>query len=593
MAIIKRSTKGSQLTHDEMDNNWDELEGYKGKLVVTDVPATSYTQQVDTAHDLFTNDLLLGIEVTGSLNGEVDAQVIDNSGHSAYAMGNGATSSDFEANTAVGNHELGVKARNLSSVTQDITVKYWARKEEVTATSVAYEAPAIVLPISGTMDIASATYAVGEEDGTVTVVVNRSNGSLGIGTVDYTTADGTATAGADYTATAGTLTFAEGVVTQSIVIPILEDADAEAGETFTVTLSNPGTGITLGSTTVTTVTITDNDPAHELILDDMTGFAKAAGTTGGKGGELVTVTNNNASGAGSLRQAVLDAASSGNPTWINFTAGQTWTIASVNKTIPPSNITIDGRGSDVTISQLGFRLVDASNIVITHMKLASMDAAQDSININKNTSKIWINKCDITGGTDEGLDISNSGTDGVDTSPQDVTISYCHFNNNLKSALLGGATTPISDADITVTMEHCYLDSDNERMPKCNWGKYHLYNNYIYNPNNIATLVTEQAQCYAEGNVYEDGAAGGTTGLWAGIGGGDTYTGYAADVNNVNLGSMSNGGTAVDSVAPYPNVFDPTTFYTDTVSDPTGDSGTALKADVTTNAGWQNDAFPT
>src|SRR5205814_2135804 len=59
-------------------------------------------------------------------------------------------------------------------------------------------------------------------------------------TVDFTTADGSATvADDDYRATAGTLTFAPGVTTQTISVPIVGDATYEHDETFSVRLSSP------------------------------------------------------------------------------------------------------------------------------------------------------------------------------------------------------------------------------------------------------------------------------------------------------------------------------------------------------------------
>ena len=57
-------------------------------------------------------------------------------------------------------------------------------------------------------------------------------------TVDWATADGTATAGSDYTANSGTLTFAQGESSKTITVAILDDSIDDGGETFLVRLSN-------------------------------------------------------------------------------------------------------------------------------------------------------------------------------------------------------------------------------------------------------------------------------------------------------------------------------------------------------------------
>ena len=62
-------------------------------------------------------------------------------------------------------------------------------------------------------------------------------------TIDYATQGGTATAGADYTAISGTLTFEPGEPGQQLVaVPILDDSFADSGETFHLVLSNPTGG---------------------------------------------------------------------------------------------------------------------------------------------------------------------------------------------------------------------------------------------------------------------------------------------------------------------------------------------------------------
>ena len=57
-------------------------------------------------------------------------------------------------------------------------------------------------------------------------------------TVDYATSDGTATAGADYTATSDTLTFQAGETQKTVNVAVLDDVHDDDGETLTLTLSN-------------------------------------------------------------------------------------------------------------------------------------------------------------------------------------------------------------------------------------------------------------------------------------------------------------------------------------------------------------------
>ena len=75
-------------------------------------------------------------------------------------------------------------------------------------------------------------------DTAVPFAVTLSRAASGAVTVDYATADGTATAGEDYTATSGTLTFAAGETSKTIEVPIHDDAHDEGQETFTLTLSS-------------------------------------------------------------------------------------------------------------------------------------------------------------------------------------------------------------------------------------------------------------------------------------------------------------------------------------------------------------------
>ena len=79
-------------------------------------------------------------------------------------------------------------------------------------------------------------------------------------TVDWTTADGTATAGSDYTADDGTLTFMPGETAKTIEVEVLDDAHDDDGETVLLKLSNPsGARIADGEATGT-INNTDHIP---------------------------------------------------------------------------------------------------------------------------------------------------------------------------------------------------------------------------------------------------------------------------------------------------------------------------------------------
>jgi hypothetical protein len=75
--------------------------------------------------------------------------------------------------------------------------------------------------------------------------ISLSAASTSTVTVPYATANGTATAGSDYTAASGTVTFAPGETQKTVVVEVLGDTTLEGSETFFVNLGAP-TNATLG-----------------------------------------------------------------------------------------------------------------------------------------------------------------------------------------------------------------------------------------------------------------------------------------------------------------------------------------------------------
>jgi hypothetical protein len=116
---------------------------------------------------------------------------------------------------------------------------------------------------TGISSFGAPTYSVSEAGGAATITVTRT-GALASGVrVHYATADGTATAGSDYTTTSGDLVFGAGVASLSFQIPIVDDPVQEGDQTVQLALT-PGTPnlgelpaiIGLGSATLTIVETT-------------------------------------------------------------------------------------------------------------------------------------------------------------------------------------------------------------------------------------------------------------------------------------------------------------------------------------------------
>jgi MYXO-CTERM domain-containing protein len=98
-------------------------------------------------------------------------------------------------------------------------------------------------------------------------------------TVAYKTVDGTATAGSDYQPASGTLTFAPGVVLQTVSIGIFGDTLPEPDESLSVVLSQP-TGALLG-TARADVVIANDDVVPQTIDSGTSAGPEAPGVDGG------------------------------------------------------------------------------------------------------------------------------------------------------------------------------------------------------------------------------------------------------------------------------------------------------------------------
>ena len=154
---------------------------------------------------------------------------------------------------------------DVSPVTLTFTVSNWRTAQKVRVTAaldddtddqffvLTHEAagggyddvplPFVAVTVTDTVsprpDLTVADASGAESDGKLVFEISLSEHSGQAVTVDYTTRDGTAQAGADYRSSAGTLTIPAGQTRAEIVVPLLLDLLKEAEEFFTLELSNP------------------------------------------------------------------------------------------------------------------------------------------------------------------------------------------------------------------------------------------------------------------------------------------------------------------------------------------------------------------
>ena len=112
-----------------------------------------------------------------------------------------------------------------------------------------------IVDYESALGFTAAEYSVDATGGSATITVHRSGPTTSAITVDYSSTNGTATAGLDYTAVSGTLTFNAGATDASFSVPILNNKQANQDVTVLLSLSNPTGGGVLGKTANAVLTI--------------------------------------------------------------------------------------------------------------------------------------------------------------------------------------------------------------------------------------------------------------------------------------------------------------------------------------------------
>jgi len=196
-------------------------------------------------------------------------------------------------------------------------------------------------PIPIGVQLGSDKFFPSETIGTLAVPVTRTGDVSGSTSVNYATSDGTATAGADYTATSGTLTFAPGELTKAIQIPIIDDNIYEGpNESFNVTISAPSGGAILNVPSAALVTIGDNEIKPSIsvtnnlsILEGNSGITLATFNVTLSSATVDTVTVDYATSDGTATAGSDYVATSGKLTFAPGTSSKTIDVQVIGDTI--------------------------------------------------------------------------------------------------------------------------------------------------------------------------------------------------------------------------------------------------------------------
>lgn len=302
------------------------------------------------------------------------------------------------------------------------------------------------------------------------------------------------------------------------------------------------------------------------LLDQRVGFGRNAGS-GAADWDEVVVTNLDDSGSGSLRDAL-----TGGDRWIRFADGLAGTIRLGSKLNVPSNVVIDGRGADITLSADDsteiLAMTGIDNVIVANLKL---EGGYDGIQIFQGTTNVWIHQITSSAAADEMIAITGDGQ-----RPDLITVSWSRFNNGGKVMLLSGSEYDANHAADRVTLHHNVFYRSVQRQPLVRFARVHFYNNWVYQWGSPGTgqavRVGNDGQFASEANIFDD-VHGRPAMIPEDLG---TY-GYIRSEND-----LTTGDPEIQEREPS-RVFDPASEYDYRVDAP----GDSLRDALTAGAGWQ------
>lgn len=143
---------------------------------------------------------------------------------------------------------------------------------------------------NGTIVFSASEYAVAENGNSLTITVNRKDGTNGAVAVNYATSNGNAST-SDFSATSGTLNFAAGEASKTFSVPVNNDTTVQGNRYFYLTLSNPTGGAGLGTPASAKATIMDDEVSGQFGSGSFKFSVESYDVSRSQGVAVITVTH--------------------------------------------------------------------------------------------------------------------------------------------------------------------------------------------------------------------------------------------------------------------------------------------------------------
>ncbi len=281
-------------------------------------------------------------------------------------------------------------------------------------------------------------------------------------TVDYATSDGTATtADNDYTAVAGTtLTFSAGTIEQTASVTVIDNAISEGNEDFTITISSPSAGLNLGTSTIYTHTIIDDDNTRKINFSSASS-ANSESTTSVN--IQVTISSADASNATTADYTVTGGTATGGGVDYTLASG-TVTISAGTATTADISLSINNDALDEDNETIIIELSNSSNA-----SLGTTTQHTYTINDDDATPTVYFTTTSASGA--ESVSSKNVEVKLSAASSKDVTVSFATSGTASSGTDYSISTSsPITIAagnttnNISLSITNDLLQEDNETV---------------------------------------------------------------------------------------------------------------------------------